>query len=90
LRKASVQGGPSSDPFESIRITGRDYFRAECKNKLLHFFIPCSQELKVLRVEEARAGSWSTINFKSANELPSYFKSIITPAGEIYLTGGSQ
>lgn len=40
-------------------------------------------------MEEARTGNWTTLNFKSSSELPSYFKSIITPAGEIYLTGGS-
>jgi hypothetical protein len=71
-------------------MSWRDYYRSDCRNKLLHFFIPCSQELKVLRLEEARGGSWSTLNFKSDRELPSYFKSIVTPAGDIYLTGGSR
>ena len=30
-----------------------------------------------------------TVEFKARKELPCYFKSIATPTGDIYLTGGS-
>lgn len=34
-----------------MRIFGEDYFLPQTANKLLHFFIPDSNELQVLRVE---------------------------------------
>lgn len=80
----------NGDPFEPLRIWGREYFAPECRSKLLHFFIPCSFELKVLRVEEAEQGNWKSLVFKAKHELPCYFKSIITPNGEIFLTGGAE
>lgn len=40
----------SGDPFESIKIIIKDYFRSDCKNNYLHFFIPCSQEIKLLKL----------------------------------------
>ena len=66
-----------------------DYFTPDCFNKLLHFFVPCSFELKFLPVDEAERASWRSVQFKAKAELPCYFKSIIAPTGEIYLTGGS-
>jgi hypothetical protein len=89
LRQQEQRPLSSSDPFEPVRVSCSDYFRADCKNKLLHFFIPCSQELKLLRLEDVSHGNWKTVNFKAASALPSYFKSLITPNGDIYLTGGS-
>ena len=67
-----------------------DYFKAGCRNRVLHFFVPCSYELKTLGVDEAERGNWSSISFKAEKELPCYFKSIITPSGDIFLTGGSE
>lgn len=73
-----------------IAITQRNYFNEDCRQKNLHFFIPSSKELKLLDIETAQSNSsWKSINFKSKQDLPCFFKSIITPNGDIYLTGGS-
>ena len=85
-----ISVGGSNDPFEPLRITARDYFEENCPRKLLHFFVPCSFELKVLGVDEAEKGNWQSILFKARAELPCYFKSVSTPSGDIYLTGGSE
>lgn len=60
-----VSVGESVDALEPLRVSVADYFRADCKNKLLHFFVPCSFELKVLRVEEAERGAWRSLEFQA-------------------------
>lgn len=74
-----------------IPITQKNYFSEDCRHKHLHFFIPSSKELKILDIEGAHVNSnWKSITFKSKQNLPCFFKSIITPQGDIYLTGGSE
>ena len=80
--------GEWDDPFEPLKITMNDYYRSDCRDKSLHFFVPCSFELKKMSLESQKQ-SWKVIEFKSEQELPCYFKSIATPSGDIYLTGGS-
>jgi hypothetical protein len=75
-----TEGGP-------IPITQPNYFHEACTNKNLHFFVPGSRDLKLLDIEKA-GSPWVTVNFMARQDLPSFFKSIITPTGDIYLTGG--
>jgi hypothetical protein len=47
--------------------------------------------LKLLDLEKYNVGGgWKSVNFNSKQLMPCFFKSIITPTGEIYLTGGSE
>jgi hypothetical protein len=73
--------GEWEDPFEPLRVTVNDYFWSDCRFKALHFFVPCSFELKMVRLEEAGRHGWQTLEFKAKKELPCYFKSIATPSG---------
>ena len=37
-----ISVGEWEDPFEPLRVTCSDYFRNDCRHKILHFFVPCS------------------------------------------------
>lgn len=68
-----------------MQIYGNDYFGQGCVNKYLHFFIPASKELKLLNLEAMQGNNsnagWATVQFKAKNDVPCFFKSIITPNG---------
>jgi hypothetical protein len=46
----------------------------------------------VLELEDALQNKhkWKSLLFEGKAELPCYFKSIITPEGDIFLSGGSE
>lgn len=74
----------------SLAIRSPDFF-GDTGSKYLHFFVPFSTELKLLKIDNIEQGitNWKTARLHIKNELPSFFKSIIVPDGRIYLTGGS-
>lgn len=74
----------------SLTIRADDYFK-DTGSKYMHFFIPFSNQLKILTINNAEQENpnWKTVRLNLKHELPSFYKSIITPEGQIYLTGGS-
>jgi hypothetical protein len=80
---------PSLSDGAPVSITQPNYFCESCPDKNLHFFIPASRELKLLDIDKVWS-PWKSITFKAKLDLPSFFKSIVTPTGDIYLTGGSE
>ena len=83
--KTEIVGNPNRDsrsPFSPLTIDAPDYFMEDCKYKFLHFFIVNSKELKILHIDDALENKkWKSVVFKSKNDLPCYFNSVITPKG---------
>ena len=55
-----VSAGDWEDPFEPLKVSLNDYFRGDCRLKALHFFVPCSFELKILPLEGSRH-EWQSV-----------------------------
>jgi hypothetical protein len=73
----------------SLVVNREDYFK-NTGSKYLHFFMPYSNQLNLLNIDNADQGitSWKTVRLNKGST-SSFYKSIITPNGRIYLIGGS-
>lgn len=70
----------------------KDYFEPNAKVKFLHFFQWRSKNLHIISLDSLTLNS-STVKFKAIPLemnflIPDYHNSLITPSGEIYITGG--
>lgn len=69
-----------------------DYFEPKCQHKVLHFFPYEQKTLYILDFEKIKRDNESrfeAITMDIDFRIPNFHKSIITPQGEIFLTGGS-
>ena len=94
--KKADQIGPAQDklvdiiPKESL-VTEKDYFFQGLANKYLHFFQQKSHYLHLIDLESARLTgryAFERVELKINFRIPRWHRSLITPFGEIYLTGG--
>eukprot|EP01017_Pseudomicrothorax_dubius_P035107 TRINITY_DN4879_c0_g1_i4.p1 TRINITY_DN4879_c0_g1~~TRINITY_DN4879_c0_g1_i4.p1 ORF type:complete len:656 (-),score=78.28 TRINITY_DN4879_c0_g1_i4:165-2132(-) len=87
-----------------FQVTMPDYFDRSCQNKVLHFFQHKSKRLHILTIGKIydlianrNAGArntgeyvhhFETVHLNIDFNIPRWHRSIITPFGDIYLTGG--
>lgn len=73
-------------------IEMRDYFDINSYAKFLHFFQDNSRFIHIIDLEkiskDPESQRWNRIELQEEVRIPIYHRSIITPFGEIYLTGG--
>ena len=82
----------NSTKSNNFSITMNDYFEAKCPHKVLHFFVYEQKKLFILDLEKLKKNNDATfepINLEIDFRIPTFHKSIITPQGDIFLTGGS-
>jgi hypothetical protein len=75
-----------------LQVSQPDFFEGKILNKYLHFFPNDDKLLYLLDVNEAlrtRQSTWSIINLEIPFKIPYFHRSIISPQGDIFLTGGS-
>lgn len=69
-----------------------DYFDPKCPHKVLHFFPFEDKKLFLLDLERVRGQnecSFEAVQLEIDFRVPNFHKSVITPQGEIFVTGGS-
>ena len=73
-------------------VNVEDYFNPSCKTRFLHFFQWRSKNLHIISLDNLKKlrgeAKFETIPLSIDFEIPDYHNSLITPDGEIYLTGG--
>lgn len=86
------QTGYAQSKMGSFLITMNDYFDSKCQHKVLHFFPYEQKTLYVLDFEKIKRDNdtrFECLNIDIDFRIPNFHKSIITPNGDIILTGGS-
>ena len=82
----------NSNKTHNFSINMNDYFEGKCPHKVLHFFPYEQKALFILdfeKIKRDKDSNFSPINLEIDFRVPNFHKSIITPQGDIYLTGGS-
>lgn len=91
VKKAGAPNNSSTKPL-NFSITMNDYFDPKCIHKVLHFF-PYEQKTLFLldfdNIKKDNETSFRPIDLEIDFRVPNFHKSIITPLGDIFLTGGS-
>ena len=72
---------------EKIRISEEEYFNVGSHHKLLHFFQDNSQNLFMAKLNQIDL-KLEKFELKIKSKIPVFHRSIITPLGDIYITGG--
>jgi hypothetical protein len=74
-----------------LKVSLPDFFDQKCKNKVLHFFPNNQKVLHYTDFNELKGGfpGFSTLKLAIDFKIPHFHKSVITPMGDIYLTGGT-
>ena len=72
-------------------MNSSDYFDIGCKHKYLHFFQDNSKKLHLLNISNLGQQNltFEEINLEINFRIPVWHRSVITPEGTIFLTGGS-
>lgn len=63
-------------------VSKENYFTGT-HSQYLHYFVPNSNKLKLLHISQLNGESikWKTIKLAMDGEIPTFYKSIITPSG---------
>lgn len=74
-----------------LKVSLPDFFDQKCKDKVLHFFPNNQKVLHYIDFNEMKGDfpGFSTLKLDIDFRIPHFHKSVITPMGEIYLTGGT-
>ena len=84
--------GSNIQKVQSFSITMNDYFEPKCPHKVLHFFPFEDKNLFLIdleRIKNYNESRFEPIPLEIDFRIPNFHKSIITPQGDIFLTGGS-
>lgn len=73
---------------KGLTVSKENYFTGT-HSQYLHYFIPNTNKLKLLHLDQLGENSkFRTIKLAMNGQIPSFYKSIISPSGEIFLIGG--
>jgi len=90
---AGISGkGDSVSDIKEFQVKMKNYFHPNCPNKVLHFFEANSKNLYLIPVADVEAGNpqCHKIELNIKTDIPIRHRSVITPIGDIFLTGGSR